>query len=81
MKERLKYVRPCVEFIDFSLTSSIAGVCRIIPLQADNLCLEKMTDNYWIVYAGGNGTCLIDTTDDPEFCYHVPTEDRSVQYS
>lgn len=81
MSGKLKYVKPCMELIDFSLTSSIAGVCLMTPLQANDACYAMMTDNEWIVYEGGNGTCLIDTSDVPEFCYHVPTEDRSVHVS
>ena len=81
MNEKLKYVKPCVELIDFSLTSSIAGACVMTPLQSDDTCKAMLSENGWIVYEGGNGTCIIDSYNSYEFCYHVPAEDRSIHVS
>ena len=80
MNVKLKYVRPCVEFIDFSLTSSIAGPCIAKALPTD-LMSCGVEENGWVIYEGGNGVCTIDSFASHEFCYHVPAEDRSIHAS
>ena len=81
MSGKLKYVKPCMELIDFSLTSSIAGVCLMTPMQSDDTCQALMTENGWIIYESGNGTCIIDSYNSHEFCYQVPAEDRTIHVS
>ena len=73
--EKKTYSKPCVEFVDFSLTGSIASTCKFEGTNSDgNSC--GYLDNGWIVYAIEN---VCDTiVNDPYFCIHVPTEDTSV---
>ena len=69
------YSKPNVEFVDFSLSGSIAATCKYMGTNTDgNTC--SYLDNGWTVYATP-GICQITVTD-PDFCYHVPTEDTSV---
>lgn len=73
--KRKSYSKPCVEFVNFSLSGSIAAVCKYAGTNTDgNTC--GYLDNGWIVYAV-EGVCTT-TVKDPDFCYHVPTEDISV---
>ena len=72
---RKTYAKPCVEFVDFSLTGSIAATCAHEGTNTDINTCGYVGDNGWIVYAQ-NSFCDIGT--DKEFCYHVPTEDNSV---
>ena len=81
MNEKLKYTKPCLELIDFSLTSSVAGVCVATPLQADNLCEAMLLENGWVIYNGGNKDCIIDSFNSHSFCYQVPAEDRTIHVS
>lgn len=69
------YSKPCVDFVDFSLTGSIAATCTYQGTYTDgNTC--GYVDNGWTVYAV-QGVCNV-IIKDPDFCYHVPTEDKSV---
>lgn len=73
--KRKSYSKPCVEFVNFSLSGSIAAVCRYAGTNTDgNTC--GYWDNGWFMFAVG-GVCTM-TVQDPDFCYHVPTEDTSV---
>ena len=74
--QRKTYAKPCVEFVDFSLTGSIAASCVHQGTNTDiNTC--GYIDNGWTVYL--NGVCDIAGTDpDGEFCFHVPTADTSI---
>ena len=81
MSEKLKYAKPCLELIDFSLTSSVAGVCVMTPLQAEDTCQAMVTENGWVVYQSGNGVCIIDSFESQSFCYQVPAEDRTIHVS
>lgn len=73
--QRKKYAKPCVEFVDFSLTGSIAATCTHEGTNADgNTCGYR--DNGYIVFSPDNGVC--DFPVDGEFCYHVPTVDNSI---
>lgn len=73
--KRKSYSKPCVEFVNFSLSGSIAAVCRYAGTNTDgNTC--GYWDNGWFMFAVG-GVCIV-TVKDPDFCYHVPTEDTSV---
>ena len=73
--QRKKYAKPCVEFVDFSLTGSIATTCAHEGTNTDgNTCGYK--DNGYTVFSTANGVC--DFTVDGEFCYQVPTADNSV---
>ena len=73
--EKKTYSKPCVEFVDFSLTGSIAATCVYQGNNTDgNTC--GYLDNGWTVYAIGSVCDIIVTN--PNFCYHVPTEDESV---
>lgn len=68
------YSKPNVEFVDFSLSGSIAATCTHQGTNADsNSCGYE--ENGWLVYAQ-NSFCDIGT--DKEFCYHVPTADTSI---
>lgn len=68
------YSKPNVEFVDFSLSGSIAATCTHQGTNTDsNSCGYE--DNGWLVYAQ-NSFCDIGI--DKEFCYHVPTEDTSI---
>ena len=69
------YSKPNVEFVDFSLSGSIAATCTYQGTNTDsNSC--GYLDNGWILYATV-GICDMIVTD-PNFCYHVPTEETSV---
>ena len=83
MNEKLKYTKPCLELIDFSLTSSVAGVCLVTPLSADEMsCKAKlMEENGWIVYNSTTVDCIINSYNSHEFCYQVPAEDRTIHVS
>ena len=73
--EKKTYSKPCVGFVDFSLTGSIAATCVYVGTNTDgNTC--GYLDNGWTVYAI-DGICDFVVTN-PNFCYHVPTEDTSV---
>ena len=73
--EKKTYSKPCVEFVDFSLTGSIASTCTYEGTNSDaNSC--GYLDNEWIVYAIQNVCDIIVET--PDFCNHVPTADTSV---
>lgn len=73
--QRKTYSKPCVEFVDFSLSGSIAATCTYKGTNADkNTC--GYVDNGWIVYVTENICNMI--VQNPDFCYHVPTEDKSI---
>lgn len=72
--QRKTYSKPCVEFVDFSLSGSIAASCVHQGTNTDsNTCGYE--SNGWLVYAQ-NSFCDVGT--DKEFCYHVPTDDNSI---
>lgn len=74
--KRKSYSKPCVEFVNFSLSGSIAAVCRYAGTNTDgNTC--GYLDNGWIMFAV-EGVCTFQLPKDQDFCYHVPTEDTSV---
>ena len=74
--KRKSYSKPCVEFVNFSLSGSIAAACRYTGTNTDgNTC--GYLDNGWIVFAA-EGVCTMPVIGDSIFCYHVPTEDTSV---
>lgn len=75
LMKRKSYSKPCVEFVNFSLSGSIAAVCRYVGTNTDgNTC--GYLDNGWIMFAV-DGICDV-IKKDSIFCYHVPTEDTSV---
>lgn len=76
LMKRKSYSKPCVEFVNFSLSGSIAAVCRYVGTNTDGNTCGYFNDNGWTVYAV-TGICDILVTN-PNFCYHVPTEDTSV---
>ena len=72
------YVKPDAMLVDFSLSSSIAAACKQQASLSDaNTCKPYEIDGGWIVMTTGNLICDF-TPEDPNFCYHVPTEDTSV---
>ena len=72
--QRKTYAKPCVEFVDFSLSGSIAASCVHQGTNTDgNTCGYE--DNGWVMYAP-DSVCTFPV--DEEFCYHVPTVDTSV---
>ena len=75
---RKTYAKPCVEFVDFSLTGSIAATCARQGTYTDwQTCGYIDAESGWTVYL--NGVCQIAGTDpDGQFCQHVPTADTSV---
>ena len=74
--KRKSYSKPCVEFVNFSLSGSIAAVCRYAGTNTDgNTC--GYLDNGWIRFAV-DGVCDVTIGEGSDFCYHVPTEDTSV---
>ena len=75
--KRKSYSKPCVEFVNFSLSGSIAAVCRYAGNNTDGNTCGYFNDNGWIVFSTNPGVCEIDF-ENPDFCYHVPTEDTSV---
>ncbi len=73
--KRKSYSKPCVEFVNFSLSGSIAAVCRYAGTNTDgNTC--GYLDNGWFMFTL-DGVCEMEIKDSI-FCYHVPTEDTSV---
>lgn len=76
LMKRKSYSKPCVEFVNFSLSGSIAAVCKYVGTNTDgNTC--GYLDNGYIVFSTNPGVCEIDF-ENPDFCYHVPTENTSV---
>lgn len=74
--KRKSYSKPCVEFVNFSLSGSIAAACKYAGTNTDgNTC--GYWDNGWFMYAD-NGVCTTPIGKVSDFCYHVPTEDTSV---
>lgn len=72
--EKKTYSKPCVGFVDFSLTGSIAATCVHKGNYDDgNSC--SYYDNGYNVFSPG-GSC--DFPINKDFCYHAPTEDSSV---
>lgn len=69
------YVKPALELVDFTLSSSIAATCRFEANSAENECLAL--DNGWTVYNATISACIIDV-DNKEVCYHVPTDDANI---
>ena len=74
--QRKKYAKPCVEFVDFSLTGSIAATCTHEGTNTDGNTCGYVGDNGWIMYSN-DGVCDW-IVNDGEFCQHVPTADTSV---
>ena len=73
--EKKTYSKPCVGFVDFSLTGRIASTCVHDGTNTDSNTCGYTDGSGWIVYAQ-NSFCDIGT--DVEFCYHAPTEDNSI---
>ena len=74
MSQKKKYVKPDLEFVNFVMSSSIAGTCKYEANSAEGSCLA--VDNGWTVY---NTTFKCDyPVDSEEVCYHVPTADTSI---
>ena len=70
------YIRPDVQLVDFSLTSSIAGTCTLKANTADaNSC--EYIDNGMTVFLEGPD-CTFPIEDGGMFCYHVPTDDNRI---
>lgn len=75
IEKRKTYSKPSIEFIDFSLCGSIAATCVYDGNYSDgNTC--SYVDNGWTLFSSENESCTWQK--DIEFCYHVPTEDKSV---
>lgn len=73
--KRKSYSKPCVEFVNFSLSGSIAAACRYTGTNTDgNTC--GYLDNGWFMFTH-DGVCEMEI-EGSIFCYHVPTEDTSV---
>lgn len=69
------YAKPGIEFVDFSLTGSIAATCTHVGTSTDgNTC--SCEDNGWKFFS--NLSVCDDILPEDNFCYHVPTEDLSV---
>lgn len=73
------YTKPKFEFVEFSLSSSIASTCKYTGNHSDgNSCeYEAEGDNGWLRFTSDNFDCGIQL-DDESYCYHVPTVDTSV---
>ena len=72
--QRKTYSKPCVEFVDFSLSGSIAASCVYRGNHDDgNSCSYE--DNGWNFFSM-EGICEYQGNGD--FCYHVPTVDNSI---
>ena len=63
MSQKKKYMKPDLEFVNFVMSSSIAGTCKYV-------------DNGWTVYNTTRGCNY--PVDSEEVCYHVPTADTSI---
>lgn len=68
------YSKPNVEFVDFSLSGSIAAACTHQGTNTDGHTCGYY-DNGWLVYMQDS---VCDVGADRDFCYHVPTEDNSI---
>ena len=77
------YVKPALELVDFTLSSSIAGNCTFTANFAEKVCSPVIEDNGYTVY---NAAYLCDyelnlgdgagNTDG--VCYHVPVADANI---
>lgn len=73
------YTKPRIEFVEFSLVSSITATCTYTGTHADgNNCTYD--DNGWIRFSSANSVCVNEgiVDDDLSYCYHVPTADTSI---
>lgn len=71
------YARPTIEFVDFTLSSSIASTCKWQANFQENVCDPRIEDNGWIIY-NQSYDCDFQVDQDPGVCYHVPTADSSL---
>ncbi len=70
------YIRPDVQLVDFSLSSSIAATCNHIATSGDiNSC--KYNYNGLTVFTAETN-CTFPIKDGGQFCYHVPTDDNRI---
>ena len=71
------YIRPDVQLVDFSLSSSIAATCNHTASSTDeNSCLYKY--NGWTIFMATTAGCDFPIEDGGQFCYHVPTDDNRI---
>lgn len=76
MSQKKKYVKPDLEFVNFVMSSSIAGTCKYEAEHADgNSC--TFVDNEWIFFSSGNNDCD-GQVGEGNFCYHVPTDNQNI---
>ena len=71
------YSKPCVGLVDFSLTGSIAATCVHKGNNTDGNTCGYMDNGYLVFSQGGVCDFPVDPVDN-KFCYHVPTEDKSI---
>ena len=72
------YVKPTLELVDFTLSSSIAGTCNATKTSEDvNSCAVMNNETEWLVYATF-AICEDIQINSDSFCYHVPTEDAII---
>lgn len=71
------YVKPDIILVDFSLSSSIATICRYTGTNVDvSSC--GFVENGFVVFTSPSTGCTMPAPNGAEFCYHAPTEDNSV---
>ena len=71
------YIRPDVQLVDFSLSSSIAATCsHIANFGNENNC--KYEYNGLTVFMTPESGCTFPIKDGGQFCYHVPTDDNRI---
>ena len=71
------YSKPTIEFVDFTLSSSIASTCKWQADFAQNTCDPVIEDNGWTIYNEAFA-CDYQVDQNPDVCYHVPTADSSL---
>ena len=70
------YIRPDVQLVDFSLSSSIAATCKnFAGFANENNCTYDY--NGWKVFES-KGICNLVIDNNGQFCYHVPTDDTRI---
>lgn len=76
MSQKKKYMKPDLEFVNFVMSSSIAGTCKYEAEHADgNSCTFR--DNEWIFFSSINDACDW-PPEDGKYCYHVPTDNQNI---
>lgn len=73
------YTKPEISFVNFELSTSIAGDCKYQSNLSDNNCemVPVIGENGWITFSDPLKGCN-DFVGDDQLCYHVPSVDSSV---